>query len=227
MNRRTLDFIFAGGGVLIGVLLLVLGVVLADQASFAKDYVKTELSDQKITFKTADTLTEEEKNWKPGSACLTENAGQLMQKGKQAECYASFFIALHMETSAKTAGYEGATYATMGNVQTALRADIAAAKAKNDTAAADDAQKKLDAATSLRTTFQTGETLRGLLLTSYGFSVFGEKAALASNVCYLGALLLVLLGAAGFIHAIRTPREKWVGVPATAINPNAAPSGAK
>jgi hypothetical protein len=222
VNRRTLDFIFAGGGVLIGVMLLVLGYVLADQASFAESYVKTELSDQKITFKTADTLTPEEKSWKPGSSCLTANAGKLMQAGKQAECYASFFIALHMDTAAKAAGYEGATYATMGDVQTTLRAEIAAAKAKSDTTAADAAQKKLDAATGLRSTFQTGETLRGLLLTSYGFSVFGEKAALASNVCYLGALLLVLLGVAGFVHAFKTPREKWVGVSPTAAIPGAS-----
>ena len=229
MNRRTLDIIFAGGGVLIGVLLLVLGFVLADQASFAKSYVKTELSEQKITFAAADVLKDEEKNWKPGSTCLVENAGKQMETGKQAECYASYYIALHMDTSAKTAGYEGATYATMGAVQTTLRADIAAAKTKNDTAAADAAQKKLDAATSLRSTFQTGETLRGLLLTSYGFSVFGEKADLAATVCYLGAALLMLLGLAGFVHAFMTPREKWVGVPATAINPNAnaAPSGAR
>lgn len=232
MNRRTLDFIFAGGGVLIGVLLLVLGFVLADQASFAKTYVKSELGQQKITFTAADQLKPEEKVWKPGSTCLAENGGKLMETGKQAECYASYYIAMHMDNSAKAAGYDGATYATMGAVQTALRADVAAAKTKNDTAAADASQKKLDAATSLRSTFQTGETLRGLLLTSYGFSVFGEKAGLAANVAYLAAALLVLLGVAGFVHAIRTPREKWIGVPATATNPgatagHATPSGAK
>ena len=59
----------------------VLGFVLADQASFAKSYVKDQLSEQKITFATEDRLTEEETSWKPGSVCLIENAGKLMQKG--------------------------------------------------------------------------------------------------------------------------------------------------
>ena len=67
MKRRTLDIIFAGGGVVLAALLLVLGFVLADQQSFAKDYVKSELGAQKITFATADKLTDPEKTWKPGS----------------------------------------------------------------------------------------------------------------------------------------------------------------
>lgn len=68
MKRRTLDFIFSGGGLLLAILLLVLGFVLADQASFAEDYVKEQLSEQRITFAEADKLTDEEKNWKEGSS---------------------------------------------------------------------------------------------------------------------------------------------------------------
>lgn len=81
-----------------------------------------------------------------------------------------------MDASRNTVGFPGSTYATLGGIRTQLSADIAAAKAKNDTQAAADLQKKLDSATALRGTLQTGETLRGLLLTSDGFSVFGEKA---------------------------------------------------
>ena len=214
MSRRTLDFVFAGGGAVLGILLLVLGFVLADQASFAHNYVADQLGQQKITFTAADKLSAEEKNWKPGSACLTDYAGQLMTTGKMAECYANFYIALHLETAAKTAGYEGQTYATLGTVQSGLRTDIATAKTNNDTAAATAAQTKLDAVTALRNTAQTGETLRGLLLTSYGFSVFGEKADLAGNVCFaIGALMLVL-AIAGTVHALRTPADKLVAAPA-------------
>ena len=214
MSRRTLDFIFAGGGAVLAVLLLVLGFVLADQGSFAHSYVKDQLGEQKITFTAADKLTDEEKSWKPGSSCLTDYAGKLMETGKQAECYANYYIALHVESAATRAGFPGETYATLGAIQTALRAQVADAKAKNDTAAADAAQKKLDAATSLRGTAQTGETLRGLLLTSYGFSIFGEKAALAGTVCYIIGGLLVLLSAAGFVHAFRTAPDELVAVPA-------------
>jgi hypothetical protein len=213
MSRRTLDFVFAGGGAILGILLLVLGFVLADQADFAHSYVKDQLSQQKITFTAADKLSDEEKNWQPGSACLTEYAGQLMTTGKMAECYANFYIALHLETAATTAGFPGETYATLGAIRTNLSAEVAADKAKGDTAAAADAQKKLDSATSLRTTAQTGETLRGLLLTSYGFSVFGEKAELAGNVCFAIGALLLLLAIPGFIHAIKTPADKLVAAP--------------
>lgn len=216
MSRKTLDLVFAGGGALLALLLLVVGFVLADQASFAKTYVQDQLGQQKIVFTQADKLTAEETSWKPGSVCLTQYAGQPMETGKQAECYANFYIAMHMDRSATAAGFQGETYATLGGIRTQLSADIAAAKEKGDTQGAADLQKKLDSATSLRTTMQTGETLRGMLLTSFGFSIFGEKAGQVSTVAYLTAALLALLAVAGFVHAIMTPREKTVFAPAPA-----------
>jgi len=62
----------------------------------------------------------------------------------------------------------------------------------------------------LRETAFKGETLRGLLLTSYGFSVFGEKGGQAETVCFLVALVLLLASLAGFIHAFTTPKDKVV-----------------
>lgn len=214
MKRRTLDIIFAGGGLLVAVILVALGFALVSQYTFSQDYVKEELSAQKITFATADKLTDAEKNWKPGSACLVTYAGQLMQTGPQAECYAKYYLAEHMDASAKNAGFPGATYATLGAIRTDLTAQVTAAKAKGDTTAAADAQKKLDSATSLRTTMQTGETLRGLLLTVYGFSAIGEKAGLAANIIFGLAALMGALSAAGFVHAFVTPHEKVVFSPA-------------
>ncbi|MGK2966904.1 MAG: hypothetical protein ACSLFM_15060 [Tepidiformaceae bacterium] len=201
MTRKQLDVLLSGGGFILAVLLLVLGVVLADQKAFADDYVKEELGAQKITFAATDRLTDEEKNWKPGSSCLEENAGKVMETGKQAECYAKYYIAKHMDTSAKNAGFEGETYATLGPIRTALQAEVKEATDKGDSVAAAEAQKKLDAATSLRGTLQTGETLRGLLLTTYGFSIFGDKAGLAATVCYGAAALLAVLAVAGLVHA--------------------------
>jgi hypothetical protein len=210
MTRRTLDIILSTGGLLLAALLVFLGVAIAGEYTFATNYVKEELGAQKIVFATADKLTDEEKNWKPGSACLVTFAGQTLETGAQAECYAKYYIRRHMDLSATKAGFPGATYATLGGIRTGLTADVAAAKAKGDTAAAADAQKKLDAATSLRSTMQTGETLSGLLLTTYGFSVIGEKANLAANVIYGLATMMVLLSVAGFVHAFVTPKEKFV-----------------
>ena len=214
MKRRTLDTIFAAGGILVAALLVVLGYVLIDQASFATNYVKEELSAQKITFATADKLTDSEKNWKAGSVCLTTFAGQTMTTGAQAECYAKYYIREHMNASAETAGFPGATYATLGPIRTDLNAQIAAAKTAGNTTGAADLQKKLDAATSLRSTLQSGETLSGLLLTVYGFSVIASKAEMASNILYVLAGLMVLLSVAGLVHAYVTPKDKVVFGPA-------------
>ena len=213
MKRRTLDITLAGGGLMVAVLLAALGFAMATQYSFATNYVKEELGAQKITFATADKLTVEEKTWKPGSESLVTYAGQPLETGRQAETYAKYYIAKHMDAAAKAAGFDGATYATLGTIRTDLSAQIAAAKAKGDTAAAADAQKKLDAPTSLRSTMQTGETLRGLLLTVYGFSVMGDMAGLAANLLYGLAAVMALLSIAGFIHAFVTPKEKVVFAP--------------
>jgi hypothetical protein len=51
-----------------------------------------------------------------------------------------------------------------------------------------------------------GETLRGLLLTSFGFSQFGDKAAQAATVAYIGTGVLGLLALFGMLHAVRTPK---------------------
>jgi hypothetical protein len=208
VKRRTLDLFFASGGLVVAVLLTVLGVAIYAEYQFATTYVAEELGAQKITF--AATPTDDEKNWKPGSACLVQYAGQPLTTGAQAECYAKFYIRKHMDASAKNAGFPGATYATLGGIRTDLSAQITAAKAKGDTTGAAELQKKLDSATSLRTTMQTGETLSGMLLTVYGFSVLGEKAALAANVLYGLAIVMVVLSVAGFIHALVTPKEEIV-----------------
>ena len=147
-------------------------------------------------------------------------AGQTMTTGKQAECYANQYIALHMRESAAGAGYEGATYASLGGVTRELKAKVAEAQTALDDATAagqptTDLQAALDAVTAqsaaangLRETMFKGETLRGLLLTVYGFSVFGELAGIAAIAAFLGGVLLFILSILGFLHAARTPREK-------------------
>mgnify|MGYP003469234305 CR=1 FL=1 len=61
MKRRTLDVLMSVGGLVIAGLLLIAGLVLTANANFANDYVTEQLSAQHITFKSADTLTDEEK----------------------------------------------------------------------------------------------------------------------------------------------------------------------
>src|SRR5204862_6362861 len=72
MKRRTLDILFSAGGVALAALFLLLGLVMTSNANFSKKYVRDQLSQQQITFKTADKLTAEEKK----APCLVKYAGQ-------------------------------------------------------------------------------------------------------------------------------------------------------
>jgi len=195
MKRRTLDLMASAGGLLIAAILLVAGLVLSANASFANTYVADQLGAQKITFSTVDELTDAER----AVPCLVEYAGQPLTTGKQAECYANNYIGLHLKGIAG-----GKTYAELGDVQSELRAQIAEAQRTNDPNL-EDLQAELQTVTQQRETVFKGETLRGLLLTSYGFSELGAKAGLAATVAYLGAGLMFLLSVLGIWHGLRTP----------------------
>src|SRR5437660_7212845 len=197
MKRRTLDLLFSFGGVGLAVLFIILGLVMTSNANFSKDYVRNQLRAQQITFKPAAALTAEERK----APCLVKYAGQPLETGKQAECYANSFIGLHTESIAG-----GKTYATLGDVQTDLKGKIAAAQKGGDTAAATDLNNQLTTVNTQRETLFKGETLRGLLLTSYGFSVLGLKGGQAAMVCYVAAGMLFVLSFFGFLHALRTPK---------------------
>ena len=198
MKRRTLDMIFSAGGVAVAILLVLLGFVFKTNADFADSYVHEQLAEQKISFTAAEFLSDEEKT----SSCLIENAGTPLDSGKKAECYANDYIGMHLKGIGG-----GETYATIGAIQTKAKtalADATAANASN----VDVLKADLDKITGQRETMFKGETLRGLLLTSYGFSIFGEKAALAGMLSFLGALVMLLASIAGFIHAFSTPKDK-------------------
>jgi hypothetical protein len=182
MTRRTLDIIFSIGAVVLAGLVLVLGVVLQNQANFAKDYVHNQLQAQRITFTPADALAPQE-----NAQCLKNNGGKQLTTGKQAECYANHYIAVHLKEV-----NDGKTYS-----QTS-----AEARAIKDQASPE--AQELNG--KVQTLFR-GETLRGLLLTSYGFSVFGDRAQTAAYVCYAVALVLFLAAIAGFIHAATKSAE--------------------
>ena len=201
MKRRTLDIIFSCGGVVLAGLLVVLGMVMTSNANFAKGYVKDQLNEQHIRFTPLSALSAEEKQ----SSCLVTYAGQPLNTGKQAECYANDYIGLHVKAVA-----DGQTYADLGTPQRELAAKVDAADASTRPALA----AQLATITEQRDTLFKGETLRGLLLTSYGFSVFGVKGAQVATVAYLVAALLAMLSIAGLVHAFRTPKEKLLGAPA-------------
>ncbi|MFN8018868.1 MAG: hypothetical protein U0P45_12190 [Acidimicrobiales bacterium] len=202
MHRKTLDLIFSVGGLLLAVLLLVLGLVLQNQANFAKDYVHDQLAAQKITFTPVAGLAPEEKK----ADCLVANAGKPLTTGKQAECYANEYIGLHVQGI-----NDGKTYSQSSGEARELAAKAEAAlKANPDDPKAQALDGQAKAAEGKTDALFRGESLRGLLLTSYGFSVFGERAAQAALVCFLAAAVLFIAAIAGFVHAFSKAGEHVV-----------------
>lgn len=167
--------------VILAVVSLVVGGTLLGLGNFVQSNIRTELAAQQITFTPADNLTDAERAI-PG---IVENAGLPLTTGNQAKVY-SEYIGLHVSESAEEAGYPGAAYATLGAEQRALRAEVAAATESGDEAALAEAEEKLAAVTGLRNTMLTASTLRGNLLSAYGWD------NVATGVMAGGALSLAL-----------------------------------
>ena len=200
MRRRTLDILFSVGGLALAGLLLILGLVLQNQANFADTYVHDQLSAQQIVFTPKAGLAPEEKK----AACLVANAGEPLTTGKQAERNANHYIAPHL-----TEINEGKTY-SQTSTESRAKATEAAEAVKAGATNATELQNEAKALDGKTQTLFRGETLRGLLLTSYGFSIFGERAQQAAWVSFAAALVLFLASIAGFVHAFTTPKEETV-----------------
>jgi len=200
MKRKTLDITMSVGGILIAALAIVLGFVFQANADFATTYVRDQLSEQKIMFPVVEYLSEQEAT----VPCLVEFAGTSLDNGKKSECYANEYIGSHLKGIGG-----GETYATLGTPQRELQAKVADAKKANDPNLAT-LEADLAKVSGQRDSMFKGETLRGLLLTTYGFSVLGEKAAWAATIAFFAAAILVLASIAGFAHALATPKDQKI-----------------
>ena len=179
MQRRTFDLFASLGGIVLVVALVVAGFIFKSNADFAKDNVTSQLEAQKITFAPLAAMSAEEK----ADPDLVANAGKQVVTGEQAEIYANQYIALHLKGSTG-----GKTYSELS---TESRAN----------------PENQELAGKVQTAFR-GETLRGLLLTTYAFWTLGEKAEQASVVFFGGAGALLILSALGLWHYARTPKRE-------------------
>jgi hypothetical protein len=193
MSRRTIDAVLISAGALVVVVLLVAAVLLTWGNRFADDYVGDELSSQNITFPSAEELSGQ------GRDDLVKYADQPLDTGKEAEAYASF-IDGHLQDIA-----DGATYADLGAVESAARADAqTAVDTGQPQARIDELEGTADAITAQRDSLFRGETLRGLLLSAYAWSTVGTIAGIAAIAAYIAAALLAVLVALGVVHRRRT-----------------------
>jgi hypothetical protein len=182
MRRKTFDALLTTGGLAIAIVLLVAGGLLTWASTFVSSQVHDQLSQQQVYFpaKGSEALASPEIG-----PYLNKYAGKQLLTGPEAAAYANHFIKVHLVTIGG-----GKTYAQLSTE-----------------AQADPTNTKL--AAQVETVFK-GQTLRGLLLNAYAFATMGTIAGIAAVVSFVGAGLLLLMSAFGFLHLRRTPSEEDV-----------------
>jgi hypothetical protein len=192
VSRRRIDQVLIGLGTVFAVVLLVSGALLTWGSNFSHDYVDRELSSQNIFFPPTESLVEE------GRDDLASFGDQQVLTGTQAEAYASY-IDGHLDGIA-----DGQTYADLGAPQRAARAELTAAKEAGESEATiADLQADVDAITAQRTSLFQGETLRGLLLSTYAWWQIGAIAGYAAIAAFIAAAVMVVLVVLGVVHMRR------------------------
>ena len=156
------------------VVLVVGGGLLAWGGGFAHNMVHDQLTSQQIRFPAKGTPALDAKEF-PG---LQRYAGQLVNSGPKAKAYANEFIGAHLNAVAG-----GQTYS---QVATAAQADPTNAKL-----------------TAQKATLFQGETLRGLLLYAWGWSVVGMIASIVSYGAFAGGLVVLL----ALVFGLRRPQQ--------------------
>jgi hypothetical protein len=191
LPRRRIDKLMIGFGVIAAIVFAVAGGLLTWGADFANDYVHDELSSQRVFFPDEASLREE------GRDDLVRYADQQVTTGAEAEAYASY-IGGHMEGIA-----DGKTYAEIDD-RGAAQAVVDARESGASEAEIADLQATADELKAQRDSLFRGETLRGLLLSSYAWSTIGRIAAIAAWVAFAGAAVMAGLVVAGLVHLRRT-----------------------
>ena len=171
---RTVPTLVIIGSVLFLVLSVGSGLLLWG-SGFAHDMVHSQLSEQKISFPAKGSPGLDPKDF-PG---LQRYAGQAVDNGPKAKAYADQFIKVHLKGIANGQTYSQVSAAALANPK--------------DTALAAEAQ-----------TLFRGETLRGLLLYAWGWSVVGEIAFYVGVAALLGALAVLMALIIGFATHERT-----------------------
>lgn len=187
MKRRTLDYTLATIGAVMAVVLGIGGALLLYAANFTNSTISDQLSAQHIAFPPASALPVAEYG-----ETVNGYAGQDVTTGAQAKAY-SDMIAVHLSKVA-----DGKTYSQVSEEWIASNQDPT---------------KRDPALGAQRQTLFMGETLRGLLLNVYAFSIFGAIAFLAGWVALAAAVVMTVLAIVGFVHGHKVSKDVLVGAP--------------
>lgn len=190
LPRRTIDKVLIAFGIVAAVVFAVAGGLLTWGSNFSEDYVYDELSSQNIFFPSAEELEAE------GRDDLVEFADQQVTSGDQAEAYASY-IDGHLQDIA-----DGQTYSEIDDRGAAAAVEQAIEDGASEEEVAE-LQATADQLRGQRDTLFKGETLRGLLLSSYAWSTIGRIAGIAATVAFVAAGAMLVLVVAGIVHVAR------------------------
>jgi hypothetical protein len=179
VRRRVFDILTSSIGLIMAVVLAVAGGLLLWGHNYIHNEVSSQLEAQKIFFPPADSPAIAA----PEFAAMHQYAGQQLTTGPQAQVYADHFIANHLE---KIGG--GKTYAELSSQ---LQSD----------------PTNTELAMTVNKMFQ-GETLRGLLLSSYAFWTIGTIAGWAALAAFIGAGVLLILSIIGLVHSRRVAESE-------------------
>jgi hypothetical protein len=157
-------------GAVLFMVLAVGGGLLLYGAHFANNMVHDQLNEQKISFPAKGTPSFDAKTY-PG---LQKYAGQAVDNGAKAKAFAEQYIKVHLKEVDN-----GRTYSQESTLARANPSD-----------------QKL--AENVQTLFR-GETLRGLLLYAWGWSVVAAIAFWAGLAAWAGALIVAAALMIGFV----------------------------
>lgn len=188
MRRKTFDAISSVVGLGLAVILLVTGGFLIWGSTYIHNTVRGQLAQQQIYFPPAAAFAHPKAGTEITPSMIpsvSQYAGQQLLTGQQAEAYADHFIAVHLATMTG-----GQTYAQLS----------AASLAQPGNA-------KL--AATVNTVFK-GETLRSILLNTYGWWKASQLMYIAAITAFALAGLALLASALGFAHLRRTRPDEEV-----------------
>jgi hypothetical protein len=177
-------------GTIAAVVFATAGGLLTWGSNFADDYVHDELSSQNVFFPDEASLREE------GRDDLVQYADEQVTTGAEAEAFASF-IGGHMEGIA-----DGQTYSEIDDRGAAQAVEDARESGASEAEIAE-LQATADELRGQRDQLFRGETLRGLLLSTFAWSTIGRIAGIAAWVAFAGAALMAALVVAGLVHLRR------------------------
>ena len=191
VRRRTIDTVLIAAGVVVTVVLV--ARCPADLGQQLRRGLR-----RRRTLVAEHLLPRRRLPGREGRDDLIQYADEQVTTGAEAEAYASF-IDGHLQGIA-----DGATYAELGGPQSEARAALSAAQdAGEDDATIAELQGTVDELTGQRDSLFRGETLRGLLLSTFAWSTIGRIAGIAATVAFIAAAAMVVLIILGVFHRFR------------------------